>query len=261
MKTSKLIKAAVILAAVFTMTGCAVVRPGQVALKQRLGKLRPEPLNTGAHLYNPFVTRVVKVNVRTVEIYETLPLPTKEGLSVNAQITLLYHVNAEKAREIYTQFGTDYQNVIVLSNFLATAREVSSRYYAKELYAIERKKVEEVIKNELTEHIGSKGFVVDAVILKDILLPESMSNAIQDKVNAEQAALQMDFVIAKQRKEAERMYIEAEGIKRAQDIIDSSLTDKLLQYNQIQVMKELVKSPNAKVIVTDGKMPMIIGEE
>lgn len=244
------------------VSSCTIVRPGQVALKQHLGKLRDNPLSQGMHGYNPFSTRIIKMNVRTVEIYETLPLPTKEGLSVNTQITLLYHVKPEKVREVYTNFGMNYENVIVQSNFLATAREVSSKYYAKELYAIERKKVEEVIKNELSSHIDSKGFVVDAVLLKDIILPESMSMAIQNKVNAEQSALQMDFVIQKQKKEAERMYIEAEGIKRAQTIIDSSLTDKLLKYNQIQVMKELVKSPNAKVIVTNNgtEVPLIVGE-
>ena len=262
MKTSGVIKTAAIGVALAITTGCTIVRPGQVALKQKLGKLSA-PLANGAHGFNPFVTHIVKINVQTVEIYETLPLPTKEGLSVEAQITLLYHVNADAAKDIYTNFGTDYQDVIVLSNFLATAREVSSKYYAKELYAIERQKVEQLIKDELTAHIGEKGFVIDAVLLKDIILPASMSQAIQNKVNAEQAALQMDFVIQKQKKEAERMFIEAEGIKRAQLIIDSSLTDNLLRYNQIQVMKELVNSPNAKVIVTNGgggNMPMIINE-
>ena len=151
----------------------------------------------------------------------------------------------------------------MLSNFLATDREVSSRYYAKELYAIERQKVEQVMKDELIRHIGDKGFVVDSVLLKDILLPQSMSNAIQDKVNAEQAALQMEFVIEKQKREAERVRIEAEGVKNAQDIINSSLTEKQLRYNQIQMLKSLVNSPNSKFIVTGdgaGKMPLIVSE-
>lgn len=248
----------VVLVALF---GCTVVRPGQVALKQTLGRLAPGRLESGPHLFNPVATRVVKINVQTVELYETLPLPTKEGLSVEAQITLLYHVDPDAARKIYTQFGTDYQSVMVLSNFLATAREVSSKYYAKELYAIERKKVEQVMQTELTQHIGAHGFVVDAVLLKDIILPQSMSNAIQDKVNAEQAALQMEFVIAKQKKEAERVFIEAEGVKRAQEIINSSLTERQLRYNQIQMLKSLANSPNSKIIVTDGgKMPLMIND-
>jgi regulator of protease activity HflC (stomatin/prohibitin superfamily) len=97
--------------------------------------------------------------------------------------------------------------------------------------------------------------------LKDIILPQSMSNAIQDKVNAEQAALQMEFVIAKQKKEAERVFIEAEGVKRAQEIINSSLTERQLRYNQIQMLRSLANSPNSKIIVTDGgKMPLILND-
>ncbi|MEO9258372.1 MAG: prohibitin family protein [Crocinitomicaceae bacterium] len=246
-------------------TACTVIRPGQVGLKQRYGKLSA-PLGNGAHGYNPFSTHIVKINVQTVELYESLPLPTKEGLNVDAQITLLYHVDPEKAKEVYTNFGRGYEKVMVESNFLATAREVSSKYFAKELYAIERQKVEKLIKDELIEHISSKGFIIDAVLLKDIILPASMSKAIQDKVNSEQAVLQMDFVIQKQHKEAERLIIEAEGIKKAQKIIDSSLTDNLLRYNQIEVMKNLVTSPNAKVIITNtgtstsgsGNSPLII---
>ncbi len=261
MKIQKLISVATFLVFLILATGCSVIRPGSIAFKQKLGKLKLEHLVPGPHLYNPFVTRILKINIRTVEIFETLPLPTKEGLSVNTEITLLYHVDPKSASSVYINFGTNYEEIIVKSNFLATAREVSSRYYAKELYAIEREKVEKVIAKELSDHIAAKGFIVDAVLLKDIILPPAMSQAIQDKVNAEQSALQMEFVIQKAKKEAERLSIEAEGIKKSQAIIDSSLTTPLLQYYQLQVLKELVKSPNAKVIISDGKLPVIVGSD
>jgi regulator of protease activity HflC (stomatin/prohibitin superfamily) len=99
-------------------------------------------------------------------------------------------------------------------------------------------------------HIEVNGFVVDAVLLKDIDLPDQMMKAIESKVMAEQAALQMEFVIEKQKKEAERMIIEATAVKQAQDIINSSLTDKQLQYNQIEAIRSLTNSPNAKIIIT-----------
>jgi prohibitin 1 len=240
------------------ISGCVIVRPGEVALRQTLGKLGKNELAQGAHGFNPFVTRIFKINVRTVEMFEKIPLPTKEGLNVDAEIMLLYHVKPENARSVYTQFGMNYEQVIVQSNFLATAREVSSRYAAKELYAIEREKVEKVIKEELAAHIGDKGFEVDAVLLKDIILPAAITQAIQSKVNAEQASLQMDFVIERQKKEAERLRIEAEGIKAAQQIINSSLTKEQLQYNSIEMMKGLLTSPNAKIIITDGRTPTIL---
>lgn len=257
MKTHRLITTTAFAAALL-FQHCTVIRPGQIGLKQSMGKLNERSYTEGAHLFNPFITKFIRMNVRTVEIYETLPLPTKDGLNVNAQITLLYHVDPKAVSSVYRQFGTNYENVIVQSNFLATAREVSSRYYAKELYAIEREKVEKVVAEELRNHISDKGFIVDAVLLKDILLPNSMVTAIQEKVNAEQAALQMEYVIAKQKMEAERRRIEAAGIYRAQKIIDSSLTTRLLQYNNIEVMKGLVNSPNAKVIITNGELPNVM---
>ncbi len=237
---------------------CAIIRPGQIGIKQQLGVIKGEPTKQGVKFYNPFIAKIITINVRTVEVFNNLPLPTKEGLSVNAEISLLYHVKAELANDVYRRLGTNYEEVMVLSNFRATAREISARYYAKELYATERDKVEKAIAEELSAHISQYGFVVDAVLLKDIILPPQMVQAIQDKVNAEQSALKMDFVIMQQKKEAERKIIEAEAIRKAQNIIDSSLTQKLLQYNNIEMLRSLCNSPNAKVIITDGKAPQIL---
>jgi prohibitin 1 len=258
MKTKKALMTASATVAVFLFQSCAIVRPGEIGIKQTLGVIRGTPFLAGVTLYNPFVSKVIKINVRTVESFNTLPLPTKEGLSVNAEISLLYHVKPESANEVYKKFGTNYEEVIVLSNFRATAREISARYVAKELYATERDKVEKAIAEELREHISKYGFEIDAVLLKEIILPSQMVQAIQDKVNAEQAVLKMDFVIQQQKKEAERKVIEAEGVKKAQDIINSSLSDKLLQYNNIEMLKSLSASPNSKVIIMDGKVPQLM---
>jgi prohibitin 1 len=258
MKKTTLLKAALLVSSSFLFQQCAVVRPGEIGIKQTLGVIRLRPSMQGVTFFNPFVSKVIKINVRTVECFNTLPLPTKEGLSVNTEISLLYHVKPDQANNVYQKFGTNYEEVIVLSNFRATAREISAKYYAKELYATERDKVEKAIKEELSLHISDYGFVIDAVLLKDIILPPQMVQAIQDKVNAEQAVLKMDFVIEAQKKEAERKIIEANGIKQAQDIINGSLSEKLLQYNQIEMLKSLSNSPNAKVIITDGKAPQMM---
>ena len=246
--------------AIVTFTSCTVIRPGQVGMIQKVGKLKPGIIEAGPRAYNPFVSKVIKVNVQTKEIYQVLELPTKEGLSVKTEIILLYHVDPKQARDIYTNYGLNYQKVVVESNFIATARQVSARYDAKELYAVDRKLVEHVMVDELTKDIGDKGFIIDAVLLKEIALPPAMASAIQAKANAEQAALQMEFVIQKAVKEADRLKIEAEGIKNAQNIINSSLTEALLKYNYIEMMKSLSTSPNAKVIMTDGKIPVMIGQ-
>ena len=241
--------------------GCAIIRPGEIGFKQRLGKIKGESFSQGVKFYNPLTSKIVKINVRTVEVFNNLPLPTKEGLSVNAEMSLLYHVNPNSAINVYNQFGLNYQKIMVLSNFWATAREISARFYATELYATERTKVEKALLEELSTHITQYGFIVDAVLLKDITLPKQMVHAIEDKVTAEQAALQMEFVIEKQKKESERLVIEAEGIKKSQQIINQSLSEKLIQFEQIQMMKTLLNSPNSKIIITDGKAPMIIGSQ
>jgi prohibitin 1 len=258
----KIISMFMVLSAVaMILPSCAVIRPGQVGMKQRLGKLKGEPRGTGTVFFNPFTTKVIRTNVRTVELFNVLPLPTKEGLSVNAEISLLYHVDQAKVKDIYQQFGLNFEEVIVLSNFRATAREISARYAAKELYATERMKVEKAIFDELSSHIQKFGFIVDAVLLKDIDLPPQMMQAIENKVTAEQAALQMEFVIDKQKKEAERMIIEANAVKQAQDIINSSLTDKQLQYNQIEMLKSLSNSPNSKIIITNSQSPIMLNTD
>jgi regulator of protease activity HflC (stomatin/prohibitin superfamily) len=243
------------------LASCTVIRPGQIGLKQTFGKLRQNTLNAGPRVFNPFVSKVIKINVRTVELYQVLELPTKEGLSVKTEIILLYHVNPTMVKSIYENYGLNYQKVIVESNFIATARQVSARYDAKELYAVDRKKVEHVMVDELTSDIGDKGFVIDAVLLKEISLPTAMTQAIQTKASAEQSALQMEFVIQKAVKEAERLSIEAEGIKKAQNIINSSLTETLLKYNYIEMLKGLSTSPNSKVIITDGKLPVMLNDK
>jgi len=257
MKKTKLIFSTAIILLGLTLQHCAIIRPGEIGIKQTLGKIRGLPLKQGVNFYNPFASKVIRVNVRIVESFNNLPLPTKEGLSVNTEISLLYHVRADSANEVYQKFGTNYEEVMVLSNFRATAREISARYFAKELYATERDKVEKAIAEELSSDISRYGFVIDAVLLKDIILPPQMVQAIQEKVNAEQAALKMEFVIQLQKREAERKIIEAEGIKKAQDIINSSLSDKLIQYNNIEMLRSLSSSSNAKIIIMDGKAPMI----
>lgn len=242
---------------IMAATSCRVIRPGEIGIKQTLGKMHGGSRQPGSVGFFPFTTRVIKINTRTVECFQTLPLPTKEGLSVNAEISLLYHIRPDEASNVYQKFGTNYQEVMVLSNFRATAREISARYSAKELYAIARQDVEKVIANELKSHIEQHGFVVDAVLLKDVVLPPQIMASIESKVQAEQDALKMDFVIDKQKKEAERMRIEAEGIKAANDILSQSITDKILENNRIKMYEALMRSGNSKVIITNGTGPLL----
>ncbi len=180
---------------------------------------------------------------------------------MKAEIALLYHVKPEAAKEVYTKYGMNYQEVIVESNFRAVARHICGTYYAKELFAVDRKKIEKEIFDEIAANIWDKGFVTDAVLLKSITMPPQIFQAVENKLKAEQESLQMEFVIAKQRKEAERMQIEAEAIKNYNSTINQSLNEMMIKWSGVQVLKNLVTSTNSKVIVTDGKSPMIINEK
>lgn len=245
----------------FSVGSCAIVRPGEVGIKQRMGKIKGDYLVQGPYGFNPFITTVKKIPTRTVEAFNVLDVPTKEGLTVKAEIALLYHVRPDAAKKVYVNYGMDYQEVIVESNFRAVVRHICGLYYAKELFAVDRKKIEKEIFDEIKDGITEKGFEVDAVLLKSITMPPQIFQAVENKLKAEQESLQMEFIISKQKKEAERMQIEAEAIKNYNRTVAESLSEILVKYTGVQVMKELVKSDNAKVIITNGNSPMILNDK
>ena len=98
-----------------TLTSCVIIRPGEVAVKQRLGKLVGEPKSQGITLVNPFITEIIKIPIRTVNREIKLNLPSKEGLNVAAEISILYHVKEDKAMDI--KVGSDFERVLILSTF------------------------------------------------------------------------------------------------------------------------------------------------
>jgi len=242
------------------LTSCTIVRPGEVGMIQRIGVIKPKPILSGAKGFNIFTDKIIKINVRVTEVYSQLIVPTREGLSINAELSLLYHVNADSIKKVYVMFGQNYEEVAIMTNFRATTREITAKYYATELYATEREKIEHAIKQQMVEAVQKYGFIIDAVLLKDIVLPDQISKAIQNKVQAQQEAMQMEYVILKQQKEADRIVVEAEGIKKAQQIINEAMTPVALKYKYIDMMKGLTTSPNAKVIITNGDIPVMLND-
>ncbi|HSY62802.1 MAG TPA: prohibitin family protein [Cytophaga sp.] len=258
MKKIKIVLAIAAATAVFA--ACTIVRPGEVGMIQKVGVIKPQPILSGAKGFNPFVTKIIKINVRVTEVFSKLIVPTKEGLSIDAEISLLYHINPDSAKAVYVRFGQNFEEVAIMTNFRATTREITAKYFATELYSTEREKIESAIKEQMTAAVHKYGFVIDAVLLKDIVLPDQITKAIQNKVQAQQEAMQMEYVILKQKKEAERLVVEAEGIKQAQDIINSAMTEAALKYKYIEMMKNLSTSNNAKVIISNGEVPVMLGD-
>ncbi|MFZ9719468.1 MAG: prohibitin family protein, partial [Chitinophagaceae bacterium] len=198
---------------------------------------------------------------QTENLEVRLDLPSKEGLTIRSQISILYHVKPEMAAEIMKNIGDGYENTVILSVFRSTAADVTARYMAKDMHTGQRAVIESEIASQMRKMLSTRGFDIEAVLLKSIQLPDGLSAAIQQKLEAEQQAQQMEFVLQREKQEAERKKIEAEGLRQAQIIISEGLNDFFIRWKSLEVFKELSKSPGTKVIVTDGKTPLLIGGE
>ena len=191
-----------------------------------------------------------------------LNLPSKEGLNVSSEISILYHVKEEKALDIINEVGANFERVLILSTFRSASADVCARFYAKDMHSGKRAEIEKEIKELMVKLLENRGFVIEAVLLKSITLPPGLYAAIEAKLRSEQQAQQMEFVLQREKKEAERKRIEAEGIRDAQRIIKEGITEGNIEWRSLEVLREISTSPNAKLIITDGKTPVLInGDE
>jgi prohibitin 1 len=269
---------AVILLLITSVASCrTTVNPGQVGFIVHRGVVQPGILSPGRYHHNASA-HIITLNTRITEYSTVMSPPTKEGLEVKMNLTVLYHIKPDAAPTIYTNVGLDYGNTIVVNNFMAIVREYTMTYSAVELLG-ERETIEKNIEDKLREAISPYGVVLDDVLVKDIDMPATVLQAIENKAKADQVAKQttlelqtkreredfdlesrekeLKFALEKQRSDSLTMQIEANAIKNYQNIVGPSLTDRLLKYKSIEVTKELVASPNAKIIITDGKTMMV----
>lgn len=237
---------------------CRVIRQGDVGVKRTLGKISEKPLNAGPRLFNPFVSTIIMVPIRTVNLEVKLQLPSKEGLNVGAEISILYHVEMTKATDMIGSIGKDYEQTIILPVFRAAAADVTAKYMAKDMHTGNRAGIEKEIRNSMTNILAERGFVIEAVLLKSINLPNGLYRAIEEKLEAEQESQRMEFVLLREKQEAERRKVEAEGIRNANEIISKGLTPQIIQYKAIEAYRELSNSPNAKVIISNGTNPLLL---
>jgi regulator of protease activity HflC (stomatin/prohibitin superfamily) len=229
-----------------------------VGIKQKFGKLKGKTKTQGLLFYNPFTSSVVRVPIRTINREIKLNLPSKEGLNVQAEISILYHIEQEKVSEIISSVGKGYERTLILSTFRSASADVCARFYAKDMHSGKRGEIEKEIKTQMAKLLDGRGFVIEAVLLKSITLPQGLYSAIEAKLQAEQEAQQMKFILQREEKEAERKRIEAAGIRDAQLIIKEGITESNIQWKSLEVLKEISMSPNAKLILTDGKTPVLI---
>lgn len=239
------------------LASCTTIRQTEVGVKRKAGKLQDKVLESGMYTVGPF-TRIIKVPLRTVNLPIKADLPTQEGLTVITEMSILYRLDKSQVPTLLKTVGENYEQVVMLPVFRSVVRDVSARFMAKDLHTSERSKIEKVIKTEMDGYLLSKGIIVDAVLLKSVQLPRELSTAIEQKLRTEQESIRMQFVLDRERQEAERKKIEAAGIRDAQKIISEGLNPLLLNWRAIEAFKELSKSNNAKIIITDAKTPLVM---
>jgi regulator of protease activity HflC (stomatin/prohibitin superfamily) len=239
-------------------SGCTIVRQGEVGVKRTLGKINPTSLPEGVQVFNPFLATVIKVPTRTINVEVRMQLPSKEGLTIQSDVSILYRVTGSYAPQVLERIGRDYEEVVILPVFRSAAADISARYFAKDMHTSQRAEIEKSIRDLMMENLQGRGFVVESVLLKSIVLPPGLTKAIEEKLAAEQDAQRMQFVLDKQRQEAQRQVIEATGIRDAQKIITEGLTPLLIKFKAVEAFNKLSTSPNSKIIVTNGETPLVM---
>ena len=244
------------------IVSCAVIRPGEVGIKQTLGKFSNNVVKEGTVIYNPIISKVIKESTQTQNIKLILSLPSKEGLSVESEISILYRLDEDKVSSVLENLGKNYES-IVTSVFRSAASDVCAQFFAKDMHSGVRSKIEGEILSKMKINLEKQANGVDliAVLMKQIRLPRGLASSIERKLQAEQDAMRMEFVLNQEKKEAERKIISAKGERDAQIIISKGLTENVLKNKAIEVFKELSTSNNSKIIITDGKTPLMISED
>jgi regulator of protease activity HflC (stomatin/prohibitin superfamily) len=243
------------------LSSCAVIRQGEVGVKRTFGKYSDGIYTEGLRVFNPISTKIVKVPVQTENLEVALNLPSKEGLNISAVISILYNVIPEESPDLLRNVGKQYERNIILPVFRSAISDVTARFFAKDMHTGERGTIEQAIQTQMTSLLEGRGIEIEAVLIKSIQLPPNLARAVEEKLEAEQRALRMEFVLEESRLEAERKRIEAEGVRDAQQIIAQGLNAQVLQFKSIEAFLSLAKSPNTKIIISDGDMPVMVTPE
>ena len=247
------------------------IEAGQVGVKKLFGNIQPSVLNSGLHVVNPLY-QVEQLDVRTQNYTmsgvndegrqsgdDAIRVLTADGLEVTIDLTVLYRVVPTEAPRLVRETGVDYEDKIVRPIARTRIRDNAVYYEAIALYSTRRDEFQNRIFKVIESDFSKRGLLLENLLVRNITLPATVRGSIEQKIQAEQEAQKMQFVLQKERQEAERKRVEAQGIADYQRIISESLTDKQLQYEQIKATMELAKSQNAKIIMMGrGNTPVIL---
>ena len=235
-------------AIVVALSSSSCVRTGHVGVVTLFGRVTGRTLTEGIHLVNP-AANVTELSVKTQEVKEHAAVPSKEGLIMGLEASVLYHLDPNRAAEVFQQIGPNYAEVLLQPTFRSAIRAITAGNSAASLYSDARESIARQIQEDVARQVTPRGIVVENVLLRDLQLPDTLKRAIEAKQQAQQEAQRMEFVLQREKQEAERKRVEAAGIKDFQDIVSQGISDKLLEWKGIEATMELVKSQNSKVIV------------
>lgn len=237
-----------------------IVPAGSVGVVDFLGTVSDNTLKPGVNFVNPLAT-VKEYTIKIQSVKETMTVPTKEGLSIQLDINLLYQINANDAARIYKTISPNYEEDFLAPQFRSVVRGVTAKYDARALYTSEREQLSKEMVEDLSKQVGNSGFIIIKAPLRQIILPAGLTASIEDKLKAEQESQRMEFILKKESQEAERKRIEAQGISDFQNIVAKGISPELLKWKGIEATEKLANSTNSKIIVIGGKdgLPIILG--
>jgi len=256
---------------VVLLTGsmAVIVPPGQAGVMVLFGRVKEEPLPSGLHFINPF-TSVEHMEVRTRNYTmsnaadegqkkgdDSIQVITSDGLTVKLDATIFYSLQLAKVSRIYREIGPDVEEKIVRSEIRASMRDAAANLLATELYTSKRQSFVDQVSRTLKASFEARGINMEQVLLRNVILPDQITRAINDKIAADQEAQKMAFVLQKETQEAERKRIEAEGQAKAQQIVSASLTPQIIEYQRIQALRAIGDKGNLIITPMGGATPMI----
>jgi regulator of protease activity HflC (stomatin/prohibitin superfamily) len=254
---------------VFLASMAVIVQPGQAGVVVLFGTVRSQVLPAGLHFINPF-SQVVEMEVRTRNYTmsgiadegqkkgdDSIPVITSDGLTVKLDATVFYHLDQDLCAKIYEKIGTDVEGQILRSQIRTSLRDAAAGLTATELYTTKRMGFVETVTRTLTAAFKERGISLEQVLLRNVILPDQITKSINDKISADQDAQKMAFVLQKEKQEAERKRIEAEGQAKAQQIVSQSLTPQIIEYQRIQALRDIGAKGNLIITPMGGATPMI----
>jgi prohibitin 1 len=234
---------------------------GHVGVVDFFGIVEQRTLPPGINFVNP-MANITKFSTQTMEHKESMQVLSREGLTIGLELSVLYRLNPDSAARVYqTIVSGDYENVVLIPNFRSISRAVTASFQASALYSTERERLAIAIQEELARTVAVRGILVESVPLRNVALPVQLTEAIETKQRADQEAQRMEFVLLKEKQEADRKRIEAKGISDFQNIVAQGISDQLLRWKGVEATEKLANSPNTKVIIIgagkDG-LPIIL---